>query len=194
MYANKVDSEGKGLAIENAFSYVIGVVVSNNRSVITPELELLDVFADQVNYRNVFSATIQNYTPTFVNKLAVEATVQKEGEDDILYQASNEQMQMAPNSHFNFPIPLEGDRFQSGNYVLHLKATSEGEEWEWVYPFTVDGERARALNREDVTINPSTNWWVIGSIVLLVLLLGIVLYQFIHQRKKELPNKSHEKE
>ncbi|MDY4308090.1 DUF916 domain-containing protein, partial [Enterococcus mundtii] len=68
-------NEGEGVAIKNEFAYVVGVVVSNNRDSVQPELELLDVFADQLNYRNVISATLQNFTPTFVNQLAVEATV-----------------------------------------------------------------------------------------------------------------------
>jgi len=50
----QTQSAEEGLGIRNAFSYVIGVVVSNNRSAMDPGLELLDVFADQVNYRNVF--------------------------------------------------------------------------------------------------------------------------------------------
>ena len=44
----QTQSAEQGLGIRNAFSYVIGVVVSNNRSATDPGLELLDVFADQV--------------------------------------------------------------------------------------------------------------------------------------------------
>ncbi|WP_429974975.1 DUF916 and DUF3324 domain-containing protein [Enterococcus sp. DIV0840c] len=176
-------SEEEGVAIKNEFAYVVGVVVSNSRASVQPDLELLDVFADQLNYRNVISATIQNFTPTFVNRMAVEATVQRAGENDVLYEASEEMMQMAPNSHFNFPISLEGDRFQSGDYVLKLKATSGEEEWVWERPFTIEAEEARGLNRQDVTIDTSLNWWMIGSILLLLLLLGMVLYLLVQKRK-----------
>ncbi|MGM7317265.1 DUF916 domain-containing protein, partial [Enterococcus casseliflavus] len=54
--------EGEGVAIKNEFAHVIGVVVSNTGDSVHPELELLDVFADQLNYRNVISATLQNFT------------------------------------------------------------------------------------------------------------------------------------
>lgn len=176
----ETEKSGEGLAIKNAFSYVVGVVVSNNRSATEPGLDLLEVFADQVNYRNVFSAMIQNYTPTFVNKLSVKATVQKEGENEVLYEAHQEGMQMAPNSHFNFPIPLNGDRFQSGNYVLKMTAHSNGEEWTWEQKFTVETDDARRLNREDVTVEDEVNWWLIAAIsviFLLVTILGYVLYK-----------------
>lgn len=179
----------EGVAIKNEFAYVIGIVVSNSRDSVQPDLDLLDVFADQLNYRNVISATIQNFTPTFVNRMAVEATVQRVGEDDVLYEASEEMMQMAPNSHFDFPISLEGDRFQSGEYVLNLKATSGEEEWVWEQSFTIEGAESRTLNRADVTIDTTINWWMVGSSVLICLLLGIVLY-LIFQRRKSYQNKS----
>lgn len=153
----KETDNGEGLAIKNEFSYVIGILVSNSRSTVKPALELLDVFADQVNYRNVFSATLQNFTPTFLNRLEVEATIQREGKDDVLYKTNQNGMQMAPNSNFNFPISLDGARFQSGDYVLKMKARSGNEEWEWTKNFTIEGDEARQLNREDVTIDRALN-------------------------------------
>lgn len=179
------EQEGEGLAIRNAFSYVVGVVVSNNRSATDPGLDLLDVFADQLNYRNVISAQIQNYTPTFVNRLEVEAAVRAQGQDEVLYEAHQEGMQMAPNSHFNFPISLEGDRFRSGNYVLSLTARSQEEEWTWEHPFTIEADQARRLNQEDVTIDSGINWWVISLILALVLLLGVLGYLIYKQKKQQ---------
>lgn len=176
-------SNEEGVAIKNEFAYVIGVVVSNSRDSVQPDLDLLAVFADQLNYRNVISATIQNFTPTFVNRMAVEATVQRVGEDEVLYEASDEMMQMAPNSHFDFPISLEGDRFVAGDYVLKLRATSGEEEWSWERTFTIEADEARSLNQADVTIDTRLNWWMIGSIVMIVLLLGIVLYLIIQKKE-----------
>ncbi|WP_065763953.1 DUF916 and DUF3324 domain-containing protein [Enterococcus faecium] len=192
--AKEEASDEEGVAIQNEFAYIIGVVVSNKQDAVQPDLELLDVFADQLNYRNVISANLQNVTPTFVNRLEVEATVQKVGEEEILYKESQEQMQMAPNSNFNFPIFLDGDRFRSGDYVLKMTARSGEDEWQWERNFTIEADEARALNQQDVTIDTNINWWMIGSIILLVLLLGIVLYLFLHKRKKEQHNKITEKE
>ncbi len=178
------EQEGEGLAIKNAFSYVVGIVVSNNRSATDPGLDLLDVFADQVNYRNVFSAQLQNYTSTFVNQLAVQATIRAEGEDEILYQTNREGLQMAPNSSFNFPISLNGDAFKSGTYVLNMTARSEGEEWTWEQTFTIDSETARRLNQEDVTLDNSINWWMIAAIGILLILLAVIGY-LIYKNKKQ---------
>lgn len=179
---DEVTTDEEGVAIKNEFAYVIGVVVSNRRDSVQPALDLTDVFSDQLNYRNVISATLQNTTPTFVNRLAVEATVQRAGENDVLYETQEEEMQMAPNSHFNFPISLNGDRFQAGDYVLKLTATSGEEEWSWEKTFTIEAEQARSLNREDVTIDTNTNWWMISAIALLILLSSLVIFLIMKQR------------
>lgn len=177
-------TEEEGVAIKNEFAYVVGVVVSNDRASVKPDLELLDVFADQLNYRNVISANLQNFTPSFVNRLEVEATIHREGEEQVLYQAHQEQMQMAPNSNFNFPISLEGDRFRSGEYLLKMTARSGEEEWQWERKFTIDADEARALNKQDVTIDTSINWWLITTLCLFMLLLIIVGRLAIKNKKK----------
>lgn len=179
------NTNGEGVAIKNDFAYVIGILLSNTRDSVRPDLSLLDVFANQLNYRNVVSATIQNTKPTFVNQLALEATIHRAGEKDILYQASQERMQMAPNSHFHFPISLEGDRFQSGEYTLKLKATSGDEEWKWERNFIIEADEARAFNRSDVTIDTSINWWIILSFGIVCLLLIIIFGLVIKDKKKQ---------
>lgn len=176
-------SDEEGVAIQNEFAYIIGVVLSNNQDSVQPDLDLLDVFADQLNYRNVISANLQNFTPTFVNRLEVEAMVQKVGEEEILYQASQEQMQMAPNSNFNFPISLEGDRFRSGKYILKMTARSGEDEWEWERKFAIDADEARALNRSDVTIDTSINWWLVAAISLIILLLLLIVWLLIKKQR-----------
>lgn len=176
-------SSEEGVAIENEFAYVIGIVVSNSRDSVKQDIALLDVFADQLNYRNVISATIQNFTSTFVNRMTIEATVQKADENEILYEAREEMMQMAPNSHFHFPISLEGDRFQSGEYVLNLTATSGEDQWSWTQTFTIEAEEARALNRKDVMIDSAINWWMIGAVSLLLLFVATLVY-LIYQKRK----------
>lgn len=183
--AEEEKEDGEGLAIKNEFAYVVGVVVSNSRNSVQPDLDLLDVFPDQLNYRNVISASIQNFTPTFVNRLEVEANVKRKGDDEVLYDAKQEQMQMAPNSHFNFPISLNGDRFRSGEYVLNLTARSGEEEWSWTEEFTIEADQARSLNREDVTIDSSPNWLLIGGIMFILCLLVAIAYLVVQNKKNK---------
>lgn len=179
------EEESEGFAVTNAFAYVLGLVASNERTKIEPELDLLDVFADQVNYRNVFSATIQNPLPIYVNQLEVEAKIRELGTEETLYEASRSGMQMAPNSRFDFPISLEGDAFRNGTYVADITARSGSNEWTWEYEFTVDNETARRLNKADVTIEETTNWWLIAAIACIVLLIALVAYLLYKNKKQQ---------
>lgn len=177
------EEEDTGFAVKNAFAYVVGVVVSNERKVIEPQVNLTDVFANQLNYRNVFSATLQNETPVFINQLAVSAEVREKGGQEVLYASSAEGMQMAPNSHFDFPISLDGERFKDGTYIADIEASSGDNQWVWEYEFTIDQKTARKLNKTDVTIEDTTNWWLIVAWVAISLLVLASSY-FIYSKKK----------
>jgi hypothetical protein len=67
--------------------------------------------------------------------------------------------------------------------VLELSAKSGDNEWSWTREFTIDADDARKLNREDVMIDNRPNWWMIGSIALVILLIGVILYLLIQKKK-----------
>ena len=90
---------------------------------------------------------------------------------------------MAPNSNFDFPISLNGDRFRGGDYVLNLTARSGEEEWQWTEEFTIKADEARSLNRDDVTIDSSPNWLLIGSVSCIVLLLAVIVYLIVQTKR-----------
>lgn len=170
----------ESMAIENTLSYVMGLVVSNKREQLSPELDLLAVHADQLNFRNVFSAQIQNQSGTFVNQLEVIASIYNEDQTERLYSTEASGMQMAPHSNFAFPIPLHGASFVPGTYVLRLQASSGELEWEWTRSFVVDDQTSKTFNRQDITIPSQTNYWLLVSIFLVILLLLVIL---IRKRK-----------
>lgn len=170
----------ESMAIENTLSYVMGLVVSNKREQLSPELDLLAVYADQLNFRNVFSAQIQNQSGTFVNQLEVIASIYNEDQTERLYSTEASGMQMAPHSNFAFPISLNGESFVPGTYVLHLQANSGELEWEWTRSFVVDDQTSKTFNRQDITIPSQTNYWLLVSIFLVILLLLVIL---IRKRK-----------
>jgi len=182
---NKENTKDNGISIENKFAYIVGIVASNERSTIEPIMDLVDVFPNQLNYRNVISAQIQNSAPTYVNNLKVEATIKKEGESKILYSEEKENMQMAPNSSFDFPISLNGNRFEPGTYTAHVKATSGENTWEWEKKFTIDKEIAKNYNKQDVTIDNSINWLLIGAILLILVLLILLICLYVKYNKNK---------
>lgn len=187
---SEVDQESKdedeGLSIKNRFSYNLAIMLSTNDDKVKPELVLNDVKADLYNARTVILANIQNTQPMLMNQLAVKANVTKKGETEQLYKKNAKGMQMAPNSNFDYTIPLDGKELEAGDYTLNMEATSMGETWKWTKDFTVTSDDANKFAEKDVDIEKEEKsnwlWWLIG-ISLALILLGLILY-LLNKNKK----------
>lgn len=204
----KDNSEGKGVAIKNEFSYVVGLVMRQNEKIVAPDLTLSKVTPTQVNARNVIMADMENPTATFINKVAVDGTVTKKDSSKVLYKINKDNLQIAPNTLFDFPIPLSGKALQPGTYTAHLdvygnlsdrgielrkmgdKTQKYLNHWHFTKEFTVKAAVAKDLNKKDVSIKSDTSqrWlYILLAIVALLLLLVLLLLVLILKRKKTTP-------
>ncbi|WP_275667516.1 DUF3324 domain-containing protein [Bacillus haynesii] len=175
-------SDGSGVSIENKFAYVVRIVLQNDKNEVTPELILNDVFADHINKRNVIKANIQNIMPMYMNQMSVEAKITEKGKSEVLYEATSESLQMAPNSNMDYPIRLDSKALKGGEYTLEMTVKSMGKTWRWTKDFTIDDEIAKELNVEDVTIQNKYTWLYIFAGIT-ILLLAILLW-FVFRRRK----------
>lgn len=187
----EADSDEKGLSIQNKYAYVVALVLSINDKKVNPLLKLNKVEASQVNARNVINATIQNTTPVYVNQLSVESKITYKGDKKTLYSSSKEGMQMAPNSHFAYPISLEGKKLEEGEYTLEMTAKSKDDVWKWKKDFTISADVAKELNTKDVQIKDPSYWLyiVIGLILLVIAGLLFILYKRRKKQKEEAERK-----
>ncbi len=177
------EEQSSGMSIQNKYAYVVGIVLQMNEDAVDPELILNDVFAGQVNARNVINANIQNIMPMYMNDMSVEARITKKGQGDTLYELEAENMQMAPNSNFDLPIPLNGEKMEAGEYTLYMTVESMDETWVWERDFTITNEEAEAFNETDVSIPEDTSYLyiIIGA---LLLILAIIIFFIILSRRK----------
>ncbi len=193
-------SEEQGLAIKNEYAYVVAILLRQSEEAVTPNIHLLNVEAGQINARNTINVTLQNPEATYINSLRLINEVTKKGQSETLYASDTSRMQMAPNSHFSYPISLEGQRLAAGDYHLTSVAyagksedgqykvmNEEGEEesylYQWTFEkdFTIAGDVARNLNDSDVSIE-YTHPWI--YVLIGVLLLLLVLFLLWYRRKK----------
>ncbi|KMY33361.1 cell wall anchor protein [Lysinibacillus xylanilyticus] len=174
----------KGVSIENKYAYVVGIILQETDETVKQDLQLHDVKAGQVNARNVINATLQNPTATYLNRFEVDAKVTKKGKTEVLYKSEKQDMQMAPNSNFEYPISLNGEKFKSGTYTLHVKAKSSKESWEFEKDFTIKGEEVKQFNATDVSIEgPNYLAYLVGLLILLV--AGLLLFIFYSKKKQK---------
>lgn len=183
--------EEQGLAIKNEYAYVVALLLQGNvlQKDITSELLLNSVQPDQLNYRNVIVANLQNPLPKYLNKIKIDGQVTKKGKTESLYSIKKENLQFAPNSNVDFPIPLEGDKLKAGVYELTLDVVSDSGKWHFKKEFTVTAEKAKALNKQDVSIEEDNNWLYLVIIVISLLLI-ILMIMLVVMRKKNSQRKN----
>ncbi|MGM0125661.1 hypothetical protein IGI37_003060 [Enterococcus sp. AZ194] len=93
----------ENVMIKNRYAFVVGLSLQNEETQVKPDLQLLDATAGLDNSYTSVLANLQNPTATIIHKLALQATITKKGQQDVLYQVDKSNMAMAPNSNFNLP-------------------------------------------------------------------------------------------
>lgn len=203
----------QGVAVTNEYRYVIALVIQQNSNKITPQLNLNEVEASQVNSRNVISANIQNTTPTYIKNMNVSATVQAIDVPDNKFTFNNTEMKMAPNSNFNLAIPVSiqgrlgnqtSKELEPGKYHMSMTIYSEKSEqgiyqtkldgetihynykWNFEKDFEISEKKADELNRNDPTVayKKRINWLLIIGVLLILIVLLLLLLIFITNHKK----------
>ena len=211
---NQESGSSKGVSIKNEYRYVIGLITQQNTQKVSPQLKLNEVKATQVNSRNVFAANLQNISPTYLQDMNATATVKGVTNSELKYSFENSDMKMAPNSNFDFAIPVSikgniGDQtskaLEAGKYHLSMtvygvksatgayETTVNGKtvnyEYKWTFEkdFEIVGEKAKKLNNSDPTVHykEPINWLMIIGIALILIILLLTFLIFSSRRKKE---------
>jgi len=133
----------------------------------------------------MFVANFQNPERMFINEMEIYANITAVGETEILFEQHWDQMQVAPNSHFNFGIPLEGQPFVAGDYLLRVEVNANNGSWSFTREFTVTEEEARAFNETDVSLQSTLSLWIFIAIGAGVLLVAVILYMALFRKKSK---------
>lgn len=173
-----------GTSVQNQYAYVIGIVMRQSTKKVTPQLKLGAVTPTQENYRNVINSTIRNVSPTYVNKLSVNAKVKKQNSDKVVYTQKTTNMQMAPNSVFKYPLRLNGEKLKAGDYTMDIVAKSKGQTWHFTRNFTIDADKARSLNKKDVSIKTDYTWLYVTTGFILLVVAGLIIWWMMRKKMK----------
>ncbi|TLG78274.1 DUF916 and DUF3324 domain-containing protein [Vagococcus zengguangii] len=174
----------QGMAIENKFAYSIALLLRQTETTLASDLKLLKVEPSQVNARNVINSYLQNPVAKYLNKFNVTAKVTEKDKSETLYETKNEGMQMAPNTTMAYPLRLEGEKLKAGMYTMHIEASSGEDQWTFEQDFEITAEKARELNKTDVSIEENNDQWLIYiGIGILALLLMIIIFLLIKKKK-----------
>ena len=176
-------NEDASVSIINEYSYSVAVLLRQSEEVVNPELKLNRVHPNQRNFKNVICANLQNTEAMYVNEMEIMAQVKKGKDSQPLFEKRTTNLQMAPNSNFDFIVPLEGEPFVPGDYVLNLEVKANNGHWMFQREFTISKEDATNYNQTDMTI-PRIPHRLIILVGILVLVI-VVLFMIIFKKKKK---------
>ena len=176
-----------GTAIRNKYAYVIGMKLETNTNKVTPDLKLLAARPGLENSYTTIFANVQNPTPTIISKVSFDATITKKGSKKVLYKSKKENMSIAPNTNFNFPIGLTKEKITPGNYTVTIDAKegTTNKTWHLTTDFEIQAKKAEKINKKAVLENKGVTYLPI-IIVVGLLLIGIILvlsYKLLKQKK-----------
>ncbi|WP_086313722.1 hypothetical protein A5821_001255 [Enterococcus sp. 7F3_DIV0205] len=178
-------SEG-GVQITNKYAMVVGVQLTEKDDSVVPELKLNTIQPSLLNYRTAVTANLQNTQPTFVNDLKVVAKVSKKGATEVIHQTTKEELAMAPNSNFDFPISWDNQELAPGKYSLDLVASNKDKEWRFQKDFEIKAKEVKKLNEEAIEVKKEPNYWAIGGIVAsIVIVIAAVIILIVKIRKEK---------
>lgn len=183
----KTDNKNKAIQTQ-----VIGVQLSENDDPVKSEVNLMSVKAGQLNGSNMILATLQNPAPKILSNMVVTADVFKgTGTRKSIYHNRKENLNMAPNSTFDYGISTENQPFKAGKYTMKLLVEADGEQWELEEVFEIKTDEAKNFNAKMDKVartNHSFIYITIG-IFLLVFIIGGLLIWVMRQKQQQAKRK-----
>lgn len=178
-------TEKKQSGVIPEYAYVIAIMLTEDEEPFNQgaDLKLKNVDLKLSNGRKVIAANLQNDQPKVLQELKIQGQVKRKGETEVLKEYEMEDVSVAPNSNFDFEIPLGLESFRPGTYVFNGEGQGDGRTWKWEQEFTIGQAKADKVNKEAAYQLRVPGWvpWTAGGLT--VLLLGIIGYLIRRQKQ-----------
>lgn len=180
------------MEIQNVYSYVIGVKLSETDVLVKPEFELFEIKAQVVNYQPAVVHFIRNKKAAIVKGMSLSLQVYKADTKEQVAEVEKDGLDMALNSVMPLAVSLDGLELKPGSYYTELSITTQdGMEEDFRMEFVIEAEEANEVN--DGSIIPDMQktlipiWLLILILVCFILLLGIIIFLLLllAKRRKE---------
>lgn len=173
----------------NRFNFVTTLLVRQLNDLVKADLNLnkVSVKADNVG---VINANISNKTSAYLTDLTTTGSLFKSDEQDkALVMSKQKSRSIAPNTNFDYQLPVGNKKIKPGRYILDLTIVSKktNQTWHWRETLTISDKDTKAISLVTGYHIP-TPWWVwllIGLGCLLVLLFLLILWLLIKRRKSK---------
>ncbi|MDL2214335.1 DUF916 and DUF3324 domain-containing protein [Clostridia bacterium OttesenSCG-928-O13] len=195
---------GQGMTLQNVYSYVLGVKLSETDAAVLPEFELVSIQAETVNYQPAMVHSIRNRAAAIAKGIGLHILVRDEN-GKVAGEFTRSGIDMAPNSVMPLGVmPLSDGEAQNGepanggdsgelatgNYESEITLTYEGQTHTFSQKFTVGSVEAEAANTaldKVSTSAPSPSRFLIVLLVIagiIILALFIIIMRMLRRREE----------
>lgn len=183
IYVRKTLKEHAKNGYTNRFNFATSVLIHENKQNGAPNLKLQKVDLKTSPVNNQLQVKLQNSAMVYANDLDVDAKITNNQDKQVL-DVKNTQRSIAPNSKFDYLIPLNKQHLKSGKYSLDLniKDQKSGKTWHLEKKFVVSQQKAVQSTDTYKAISTVPVWYYIfAGLLSLIIILLIVL---VVKRKK----------
>lgn len=183
------ESTSKEVTIKQRFHYVVGVVLNETDVSVLPNYEMVSVKVAQSKQGKKISVidSIRNKNAAVSKKMDLKIAIHKKGNETTLIQAEKKDLEMAPDSVMDFPVPITR-QLKPGKYVSKTQLEQDGKKWTFENEFVISRDQAKVINEENkaTEVESRIPLWIIMIVVVLIVL--VLLQAIILWRKKEKQN------
>ncbi|MEY8371399.1 DUF916 and DUF3324 domain-containing protein [Aerococcaceae bacterium 50-4] len=177
----------QGVAVQNAYTYIIALQVSENDNEVPVDFTIGDVSPELSNGARTVVAQIQHPQARLTGGVSIQADIYGQNDENPIASKTMEDVAFAPNS--TMPFTVEWDQeLKAGDYRLDIAISRNDQEWTFQENFTIEAEEEEAINESAVTEvadDPQAipTWVTVAGIIIVIIVVALVTY-IIHLRRK----------
>lgn len=177
---------GEGVSVQNAYTYVVALQVSENDTEVAPDFALGDVSPQLSDGARTVVANIQHPQARLTGGVSIQADIYEKNGDQVIASKSMEDVSFAPNS--TMPYTIEWDQaLKAGDYRIDIAMTRGDQKWDFTQDFTIQPEEEQEINESAVTEveddSSLPTWMIIAAIIVAVIVIALIAYIIYLKRK-----------
>lgn len=181
---------GDSAGISNSYGYILGLKLTETDNQVKRALQLKEVRPAASFGKASVVAVLENPTMDAFGHLTYDALVTKSDSNEKVRKVSyDSNMQIAPNSVYNFAIDWKDQALEPGAYKLHLEV-KDAKKNVWIFDkkFSISGKEADAINA--VTVDAAKQqrlplWMYVAMGILLAIILLIGIWLILVKRRSK---------
>lgn len=169
--------------IKSKYEYQYGVIVDSIQPKVYPTMQYVSTEPTLSAGYAAYGVTVKNPMPALIVQANISASISKEGLFKKKYFNEVQNVAIAPNSKFSFPISANFDQLKPGTYNVKMRITGKNY-WNkmpitWTFNEKIEIDSAQVSKINQQAIKRPTNIWTYaatGSVVLALANAGAYIY------------------